>query len=764
MRIVHACLLLICLTAHAFCADAPISIRLPSKTDLANLSDLVAKATNVSLKYDPQKLRGSVRLNIENELDADALWDVYNQVLISQQYATVVTGNPAVYHVVPFNEAAMLSGMITAEQVARLTFKPSYLVVVHELTHLPPDRAVQAISAVFFGNQAAQVRTLGQDDSRIVLAGVSAMVSQALSLLERLDQEDAAPVLRTYTPQYATTQSLMSTAMAAWSALNRMSPGTYSGEIQASPDQARLLLIASQKHIDTLEKLVTDLDTAEPLETHSYTPRFFTIDDVADLLEQIFAQDSSSRQPKLIRDNLTSALVIRATAGQHQRVRELMQRLDNVPPESQQSMRNFVIKNRNAADLVTVLAGILQQNDSSQTQQQSQQQTNTGNAANNANTNTANAGAGHNGNDNSNDNTTATDNSRNNTGNNSTANTDQQDTTQNNANAESESNLLLAMDNGAPVRLTTDSHTNSIIAVSTPQQLAGIEQLIMQLDQRQPQVQLEIIMVNLSDKETRELGVELAHQFKSGGSTHNLSSLFNLSEDINADPGLVVPPDNFAGFAGTVVNPGNFAAMIRALETVTNSNAIIRSNAVVGNNADSTINAVREEPLTNFNTGDRFATTTFSGTLSAGTEIQITPQISAADYVTLSYEISQSAFLGESTITADGGTVPPPKREDSLNSVATIPDGYVIALGGLTNEKDTESISKVPILGSIPLLGLLFRSKVNTIDRSTFHIFIKATILRHENFETLKYRSKPQKEQAGLADEDWPSLEPRIIR
>ena len=732
-RMLALALLCTCSWPHAVAADAPISIRLPSKTDLAQLSDLVANATNVSLKYDPNKLRGNVRLNIQNELSSQALWDVYNQVLVGQQYATVVTGKPAVYHVVPFNEAAMLSAMITKSDIDALQYKPSYLVVIHELKHLAPDQAVKAMTSFFFGNQVAQIRTLGQDDSRIVIAGVTAMVEHSIQLLASIDLENITPVVKAYEPQYATAQGLQSSATAAWAALERMAPGKYGGEIQLTPDQARLLLIASQKQIDALEKLVTELDIAEPRQNKSYTPRFFTIDDVADLVEQIFQQEQAERQPNIIRDNLTNALIISATDGQHQRIIALMDRLDNVPPEGQKSMKRFVIKNRSATDLVAILSNLLQREQQQEQSNQTQTPINNATVNNTAETPEPPAEAGQ--------------------------------VAQSNpkpSNVSTQSNI--DVDKGPDVRLTTDEHTNSIIAISTPQQLAHVEALIKDLDQRQPQVELEVIMVNLSDGQTHELGVELSHAFTSGGSSHNLSSLFNLSEEIDVtDPGVVTLPDSFAGFGGTVLNPGDFAGVIRALETVTDGKNIIRSTTVVGNNAESAINSVREEPITNFNAGDKFSTTTFSGTLDAGTEITITPQISAADYVTLDYKISQSAFLGETTITADGGTVPPPKRKDALNSIAMIPDGFVIALGGLTDESENESISKVPLLGSIPLLGALFRSKSTSINRSTFHIFIRATILRNENFETLKHRSKAQADSVELESE-WPELKARVIR
>lgn len=733
-------------------STAAISIQLPRKSDLANLSDLVAKFANVSLKYDPNKLRGSVTLNIQKKLNPQALWDVYNQVLTSQQYATVVTGTPAVYHVVPLNEAAMLSAMLTQKQLATLTFKPSYMVVVHDLQFLPAETAVKSVSSLLFSNTIAQVRAFGQDKKRIVIAGVSAMVHQAIAILTRIDVAGIRPIIRSFKPQFATPHSLQTAATAAWAALNRLTPGAFVGELQLTPDKTHLLLIASTETIGELETLLKDLDRAEPQSSLTYTPRYFTMDDVADLIEQIFAQeDQNIKKPAIIRDTLTNTIIIHATAGQHQRIHTLMERLNNIPAEGKEKMRTFVIKHRQASELVSVLSSLLSDDTQNNVQTNAAHTVNTANSnapAINNNTNTAiNSTTNNSGNNNNNTPMATHDN---------TPNTNTDSTT--NAQA------LLNVSSGPTVRLSTDDHTNSIIAISTPQQLAHVEKLIAQLDQRQAQVQLEVIMVNISDKESRDLGVALTHQFEQNGTTTNLSSVFGLSQALDASPGTATLPDSFAGLAGTVINPGNFAGIIRALETVTEGTSIVRSTIVVNNNEQADVDSVREEPITNFNAGDRFSTTTFSGTLDAGTKISITPHVSAAGYVTLSYEISQSAFIGESTVTADGGTVPPPKRKDSLTSVATIPDGHIIAVGGLVDDEESESVSKIPLLGSIPGLGVFFRSTTSSIDRSTFYVFIRVNILNNKNFETLRHRSKKQLGEAQMTDDEWPQLKARFIR
>jgi general secretion pathway protein D len=143
--------------------------------------------------------------------------------------------------------------------------------------------------------------------------------------------------------------------------------------------------------------------------------------------------------------------------------------------------------------------------------------------------------------------------------------------------------------------------------------------------------------------------------------------------------------------------------------------------------------------------------------------LSISPQISAADYITLTYQVTQSAFIGSPT-SSGGAAIPPPKRSDSVSSIATIPDGYVIGLGGLSTTSGSDGESRVPLLGQIPLLGNLFKSQSHGSSRSKFYIFIRANILREENFQDLRYRSDRSGAEAGIKDPEWPTVEPRLIK
>ena len=69
----------------------------------------------------------------------------------------------------------------------------------------------------------------------------------------------------------------------------------------------------------------------------------------------------------------------------------------------------------------------------------------------------------------------------------------------------------------------------------------------------------------------------------------------------------------------------------------------------------------------------------------------------------------------------------------------------------------------MPLLGDLPIVGALFRSRSKSTQRTRFYVFIRATILRHENFEDLRYLSEMDLEAAAV-DDGWPDVLPRLIR
>jgi len=137
----------------------------------------------------------------------------------------------------------------------------------------------------------------------------------------------------------------------------------------------------------------------------------------------------------------------------------------------------------------------------------------------------------------------------------------------------------------------------------------------------------------------------------------------------------------------------------------------------------------------------------------------LTPPIAAGQHSLLDSSVTLSSFVGEAS--ADGAE--PPSQQTSLNSIATIPDGYTIVLGGIESTTEGDSNTKTPGLADIPLIGELFKSRSDSTSRSRFYVFIRATVMRSPSFEYLKYISEEMAESVQV-EGGWPEVEPRFIR
>jgi general secretion pathway protein D len=310
---------------------------------------------------------------------------------------------------------------------------------------------------------------------------------------------------------------------------------------------------------------------------------------------------------------------------------------------------------------------------------------------------------------------------------------------------------------GDELVLTADKATNRLIALGTPRVLAELEHLITELDVREPQVMVEALVVALSDNDTHALGVELQTMGVKNDVQYKLGSLFGLGSTSPTEPTL--PALAGTGAVGVVLDPGSFSALVKALETVNQGRSLTMPKVLVTNQQQASLNSVLQTPFASTNASTTVATTSFGGTQDAGTEIDLTPRITEGDELSLDYTITLSSFVGD----AASPSLPPPRQQNKLKSTATVPDGFTVAVGGLEVETEGTSVSRVPLLGSIPILGALFSSQSKTKTKSHFYVFLRTTVLRSQTFEDLRYVG--EKDFAAARVEDgWPRVKARVIR
>ncbi|MEM1185659.1 MAG: hypothetical protein AAGI53_11760 [Planctomycetota bacterium] len=307
--------------------------------------------------------------------------------------------------------------------------------------------------------------------------------------------------------------------------------------------------------------------------------------------------------------------------------------------------------------------------------------------------------------------------------------------------------------NNLALRLVLDELTSRVIAFGTEPELSRVRSRIGSIDIPRRLVALEVLIVSLSEVESLDFGVELRQRLDDAGTLAELSSLFGLS-DTTANDDEITPPTGSGGTA-VILDPRDFSVVVRSLANVSDGRSLSQTTFHVSNNESASINPVVQEPFLSTNASDTVATTSFGGSQSAGRQVSVTPRMGEGDHLTLEYTVSLSAFVGESADPA----LPPPSQESNLQSSATIPDGFAVVVGGVELTQEAEATSAVPVLGSIPVLGELFKSQ----SRSRVCVLIRPSVLRETGFEELRYLAERAQSDLGLPP-DWLTLSPEIIR
>ncbi len=304
-------------------------------------------------------------------------------------------------------------------------------------------------------------------------------------------------------------------------------------------------------------------------------------------------------------------------------------------------------------------------------------------------------------------------------------------------------------------QVTADIGSNTLIIIAEPEVQQAYQQLIEFLDKRRPQVMIEarIVVIDTSDDYT--LGVEV-----SGGDRTGLRKLFAFSSYglSTVTPGtgaLTITPGT--GFNGTLVDPATADVVVRALATHRRARVLSSPKILVDDNAEGTLESVNEVPFTSVNASQTVATTSFAGFAKAGTTIVVTPTISEGEHVNLIYTVTLNSFTGP------GSTgVPPPRQTNEIKSRVTVPDGYTIIVGGLTQKNVSSTLNAIPYLERVPILRELTSLAANNSRDSSLFVFLRPVILEEDKFRDLKQLSKHSAQAAGDGH-SYPASSPLLM-
>ncbi len=331
------------------------------------------------------------------------------------------------------------------------------------------------------------------------------------------------------------------------------------------------------------------------------------------------------------------------------------------------------------------------------------------------------------------------------------------------------------------ISIQAHNETNSLVIKAPPAVYRNIEEAIDKLDIRRQQVLVEAIIAEVSVDNSKELGVDwyapIAGDGDDGlvGGSFTGSQLPNLSADDPLDVfgsllsgGLNLGYLNF-GIGNDGENQFKFGGLLRAISTDGNNNILSTPSVVTLNHQEASLSVGQEVP---FVTGQYSATgnADSSGSPNPFTTIQredvglsltVTPHINEGGQIVVDIAQEISSIDPNATNAVDIIT-----KKRTLNTSVMIPDNSVLVLGGLIDDSVQESIKKVPLLGDIPLIRNLFRTKKRTRVKRNLMIFIHPQIMHsdahQEAISRQRYEDIRQQQLQEVKPETFRRGEPEL--
>jgi type II secretory pathway component GspD/PulD (secretin) len=328
-------------------------------------------------------------------------------------------------------------------------------------------------------------------------------------------------------------------------------------------------------------------------------------------------------------------------------------------------------------------------------------------------------------------------------------------------------------------KVLPDVRTSQLVVVATERELEALDALINELDKPTRQVLIETKLVEISSNPTTAKGIDwsgtLAAQniaFGNGlmqGSSQTAATLGGTTPtptttklQINQGAGGM-SWNTLSGFTPAIgfLNADGVNAVLSFLNSTYDAQIVSTPRIVTLDNEMATIEVTRTYPIISMSSGTQNSGGSSSVTYSnVGTILQVTPRISANDYVWLRVNPVVSSFFNNVNVTVQGGTgnasttYPVPIFDmRSIESQVMIPNGNTLVMGGLVQDNPTATYTKVPLLGDIPGMGWAFRSETKTMNKDNLIIFLTPTIIKNTDFQ-----------QASSASADFLQSKPAVMK
>ncbi len=289
--------------------------------------------------------------------------------------------------------------------------------------------------------------------------------------------------------------------------------------------------------------------------------------------------------------------------------------------------------------------------------------------------------------------------------------------------------------------IQADPSTNSLVITAAEPLYRQVRSMIDQLDSRRAQVYIESMIVEVSGDNAADFGFQWQGLIGNRGDKNLVGAGTNfgtgtgniININTGAAEGTVALGEGLnIGLVRNYSGVYALAAIARMLQTQSNTNIVSTPNLITLDNEEAKIVVGSNVPfITGQYTNTGTGTTNPFQTIErkdVGLTLRIKPQIGEGGTVRMTIFQESSSVQDKAAVgTSNAG---PSTNKRSIESNVVVDDGSILVLGGLIEDRFSETNAKVPLLGDLPLVGNLFRSQNRTKNRTNLMVFLRPVVMR----------------------------------
>ena len=299
------------------------------------------------------------------------------------------------------------------------------------------------------------------------------------------------------------------------------------------------------------------------------------------------------------------------------------------------------------------------------------------------------------------------------------------------------------------VTITADKASNSLVIMASPSDYNNLLQVIKKLDRRSKQVFVKVTIAEVSLTKSKQLGAQLGAMGAADlGRYFGFAGIydpFGVASTLSSSVSSLT--------TSTVTTPASIGAVLQALESAGLANVLSTPNILTSDNKEAEIVVGQNVPFQGSSTVSSGVTTTSVERKDVGITLKIKPQISEGDYIRM--DMSQEISSVGATVTVGSGSTDRITTKRSTKTNIVVKDNQTVVIGGLIQDQDDETETRVPILGSIPGLGWLFKTKSKSKTKTNLMILLTPHIVKDNEDLT-----KVSDEERGLFTNAAKKIEP----